>query len=158
MNHMDLGRVECVADIVHPNYPEDAAVFAERLRLYPAGCLALEFEQRIRGYAIGHPWFVQRPPALNSQLRELPGRPETFYIHDLALLPDMRGAGFGVEIVDLFVEQAKIAGLDSMSLIAVSRSLSFWHKNGFQIVDQETIRASLETYGKEAVFMERRLV
>ncbi len=38
----DLPAVLAIADVVHPDYPEDAAIFAERLALYPAGCRVLE--------------------------------------------------------------------------------------------------------------------
>src|SRR5450830_264049 len=39
MQISDLRGVLAVADEVHPAFPEDATVFEERLRLYPAGCL-----------------------------------------------------------------------------------------------------------------------
>jgi len=42
MTLADLPALLNVADIVHPNYPEDPGVFEERLALFSAGCLVLE--------------------------------------------------------------------------------------------------------------------
>ena len=48
----DLSMTETIAEQVHPDYPEDPAVFAERLALFPAGCFMLGAV----GYLIAHPW------------------------------------------------------------------------------------------------------
>jgi len=52
MAQPDLISVERVGDTVHPDYPEDAAIIAERLQLYPAGRLVLDGEQGIQGYTV----------------------------------------------------------------------------------------------------------
>ncbi|NEW95116.1 GNAT family N-acetyltransferase, partial [Rhodopseudomonas sp. BR0M22] len=39
MTPADLPAVDAIAAVVHAAYPEDAAVFAERLALHPDGCL-----------------------------------------------------------------------------------------------------------------------
>jgi len=41
MTEADLPAALAIAEVVHPNYPEDPAVFTERLALYPRGCLVL---------------------------------------------------------------------------------------------------------------------
>ena len=38
MTTTDTASVSAIADRVHASYPEDDAVFLERLRLYPEGC------------------------------------------------------------------------------------------------------------------------
>jgi hypothetical protein len=157
MTPSDLPPVEDVAEIVHPAYPEDASVFTERLNLYPAGCLVLEINQTIQGYAIGHPCLIQHPPALNTLLGRLPHAPNTFHIHDLALLPAARGARHANAAIDIFIEQAKALALPRMSLIAVGKSPNFWRRNGFAIADQTPVRACLATYGDSAIFMTRTL-
>lgn len=153
----DLPPVERVADVVHPAYPEDASIFAERLSLYPPGCLVLEINQAIQGYAICYPSLIQHPPPLNTLLGRLPRHPDTFHIHDLALLPSARGAGHAITAIDIFIEQAKALTLPRMSLIAVGKSLNFWRRNGFAIADQTPVRACLATYGDSAIFMTRIL-
>ncbi len=157
MTQPDLARVERVADVVHPDYPEDDAVFAERLRLYSAGCLVSEADGVIQGYAIGHPCLFQHPPALNTLLGGLPRESDCFHIHDLALLPSARGQRLGDAAVDCFVQQARAMGLAHISLIAVGNSLTFWRRNGFEIADQATVRACVATYGDGALFMTRKL-
>ena len=87
MSGVDLPAVLAIADEVHPAFPEDAEVFVERLRLYAAGCLVFSTGEGIAGYTVSHPWRAMDPPALNSRLGELPDHPETYYIHDIALLP-----------------------------------------------------------------------
>ena len=154
----DLVGVECIGDLVHPTYPEDATVIAERLQLYAAGCLVLECGSVIQGYAVSHPWLFGRPPPLNTQLQDLPARPGTFYIHDVALVPEFRRSHLGTTVVRLLAQQAKLDGLDNMSLVAVGRSFNFWRKNGFQAIERDDIRAALSSYGEEATFMARWLL
>ena len=157
MARADLGSVERIGDLVHPTYPEDAAVIAERLQLYPAGCLVLECRSATQGYAVSHPWLFGRPPALNTELQDLPARPDTFYIHDVALMPELRRRHLGTTVVQLLVHQAKLDDLDNMSLVAVGRSLDFWRKNGFQAIERKDIRAAMWSYGEGATFMARTL-
>ena len=50
----DLPEILAVAKEVHPAFPEDAEVFAERLCLYTAGCLVFHAGRTIAGYVISH--------------------------------------------------------------------------------------------------------
>src|SRR5262245_22544678 len=93
MKPHDLSDVSRVADRVHTDYPEDEAVFAERLSLYPAGCFTLQHNERTIGYVISHPWHFKKPPELNALLNAIPARASTYYIHDIALLPEARASG-----------------------------------------------------------------
>ncbi|HUZ62235.1 MAG TPA: GNAT family N-acetyltransferase, partial [Acetobacteraceae bacterium] len=95
MTEADLPAVESVGRSVHASNPEDLGIYAERLRLYPSGCFVLQGGERIIGYILSHPWLSGQPPTLNSFLERLPSAPDTFYIHDVALLPEARGAGAG---------------------------------------------------------------
>ena len=154
MREGDLASVERVAGAVHPGYPEDGAVFAERLRLYPAGCLVLEGQQDIAGYVFAHPWLLGRPPGLNMLLGRLPIGVDCLYVHDLALMAEARGGGYGGEAVASLARQAVAAGLTCLSLVAVGRSAGFWRRYGFEV--GEAVGAGLGTY-EGAVFMVRRL-
>jgi GNAT superfamily N-acetyltransferase len=155
MDPTDLSEVERIGDAIHPAYPEEAGVFAERLRLYPAGCFVLENEAGIEGYAVSHPWLFGQPPKLDSRLGRLPARPDTFYIHDIALLPGARGRRYGAAIVARSARLAETMGLETMSLIAVSGSEPFWRRNGFESVAVLAAEAGLLSYGKAAHFMVR---
>ncbi len=153
MTARHLADVSAVAAVVHPDYPEDDAVFAERLRLYPPGCRVLEGTARVLGYGIGHPWRDGTPVQLNALLGYLPSRPTVFYIHDIALLPEARGMGAGVAIVDYFVARARAEGFAALFLVAVAGSEAFWRARGFA----DMPAALLESYGMAARLMRRTL-
>jgi|SRR3569623_472258 len=157
MQPADLPAVNALAALLHPDYPEDAAVFAERLQLYPPGCRVLEHDGRLRAYVVSHPWLDRAPPALNVPLGELPARPTTYYLHDLALLPEVRRSGAAAEMVAALAEQARAEQLPSLSLIAVNGSARFWQRQGFEAVEDDLPREKLRSYGEDAQFMMRTL-
>ena len=157
MTAEDLPAVCAIADRIHLSYPEDDTVFIERHRLYPAGCAALELDGRTAGYAVTHPWRYAEPPALNVMLGALPQQATTYYIHDIALLPETRGSGAGSAIVEAVIAQAEKAGVSNLSLVAVNKSVPFWSRFGFEMTDEPELRAKLLTYDADARFMVRQL-
>ncbi len=157
MTSTDLPLAEEIAEQVHPAHPEDPKVFAERLRLFGQGCLILELTGQPVGYAIAHPWVLDRPPKLNTLLQHLPGEPDTLFIHDLALLSGARGRGHAAEAVRLMVRKAVLSRLPTLSLVAVGTSPAFWRCQGFVPLPDEAIQNSLGSYGLGARYMVRRL-
>ena len=157
MTAADLPAVNVLAALIHPAYPEDDAVFAERLRLYPKGCQVLVQNGKIAAYVVSHPWVDRAPPALNALLGELPARPSTYYLHDIALLPEVRGSGAAMDVLTSLVEQALAERLPSLSLIAVNGSAGFWQRQGFAAVPDGPPAEKLHSYGADAQFMMRRL-
>jgi len=149
----DVAAAHALSDIVHPGYPEDRAVFEERLRLYPAGCYVLASGDGLNGYALSHPYVKDSAPALNTLLGALPDTCDTYYIHDVALLPDARQTGAASAIVALLKAQARKAGFDAICLIAVNNSAPFWERHGFVAREAEGMRGRLESYGDGAVYM-----
>ena len=157
MTPSDLSAVVAIADVVHPSYPEDAEVLAERLRLYPHGCHVLAQGGALDGYVISHPWYDSGAPALNSLLHRLPDVPSAFYIHDIALLPAARGGDAASDIVVRLADHARAQGFAAMSLVAVGGSAGFWQKHGFAVVEGTAPAAKLASYGGGARLMTRRL-
>ena len=155
MTPADLQAMLAIADVVHPNYPEDSAVFVERLALYPDGCLVLIRDGRPVGYIVSHPWTYAQPPALNSLLGTLPVPPTTYYIHDIALLPDARGTGGANAVVTRLIAQAGALGVDNTSLVAVNDSVAFWTRHGFRVVPDAALDNKLRSYDADARFMVR---
>lgn len=153
----DLAAVDVIAAKVHPNFPEDVAVPAERLRLAPAGCYVLADDNGIVGYVVSHPWRAFPPPKLNTLLGALPEPPACWYIHDLALMPTARGRGHAGAIVERLAAVARQAGLRAMSLTAVSGSAPFWARHGFVVETGPEIAAALASYGADAAFMMRHV-
>ncbi|MGJ5140890.1 GNAT family N-acetyltransferase [Bradyrhizobium oligotrophicum] len=153
----DLADVDGIAARVHPNYPEDQSVFAERLRLHPEGCRVLRGTGAgIAGYVLSHPWYLGRPPSLNLLIGSIPPAASTYYIHDLALLPEARGSGSATVIVEELIRHARALGLTSLSLIAVNGSTPFWERQGFA-VDETAAADPTGSYGSDANLMILRL-
>ncbi|ATU93586.1 GNAT family N-acetyltransferase [Phyllobacterium zundukense] len=158
MEAADLASVIDMAAVIHTDFHEDDIVYHERLSLYGKGCLVLEGAGNgLFGYAITHPWRLYTMPALNSELGQLPEEPTTYYLHDIALLPQSRGTGAAGRIVSILAGHAAESGFETMSLVAVNGSSGFWQKQGFTIVDRPDLEAKLRTYSDDARFMLRQL-
>ncbi len=157
MTAADLPAVLAVAGVVHPAYPEDEAVFVERLRLFPDGCLVLAGPDGLLGYVVSHPWRLGQPPALNSLLGGIPIDATSYYIHDLALRPEARGSGAAGRIIDRLVALARGESLASISLVAVNASLGFWEHHGFRVVHDAALAEKLGSYDDAACYLGRDL-
>jgi ribosomal protein S18 acetylase RimI-like enzyme len=157
MRAVDIPAVLAVAERVHPDFPEDAAVFEERLRLYPQGCLVCGRDDAIAAYLVSHPWRAFDPPKLNTMLGQLPVRAKTYYIHDIALLPELRGQGVANMALEMMLARAMAERLSSISLIAVNGSAGFWQRHGFQDAGNAALTQKLRSYDDAAAFMMRHL-
>ncbi|KXJ89672.1 hypothetical protein Micbo1qcDRAFT_164979, partial [Microdochium bolleyi] len=95
----DVPQLMTVADHIHPDLPEDASIYAERISLFPKGCHILARPETpttkasCLGYLISHPIRTAQPPELNALLGSIPSDADQYYIHDLALMPETRGQG-----------------------------------------------------------------
>lgn len=155
MQASDLGDVCDIAARIHVAYPESPEVFAERLRLYPRGCFVRRGGTTLVGYGISHPWHFRSPPALDTPLGSIPAQPDTYYIHDIALLPSHRGRGGAETLCNLLIAHATALGLGTVSLIAVKGSATFWERLGFRVDAAAGLDAKLASYDDDARFMVR---
>ena len=157
----DVDAIAAVADVVHPAFPEDRAVLAERFALCPEGCFVLRQgrDGAVIGYTLTHPWAADSVPPLNTLLGRLPpeGAARVYYIHDLALLPAARGMQAGAAAVRLLEARARAAGLATMALVAVNNSGGFWRARGFAPVDSPHWQQKLASYGADAAYMTKVL-
>jgi GNAT superfamily N-acetyltransferase len=149
----DLPAVAEIARQVHPSFPEDDAVFAERLALYPDGTRLLEIDGLASGYLLSHPWRFKQLPALNTLLGAVPEDADTYYVHDLALMPKARGTGAAAAIVGEILRHGRARGLATTSLVAVNGSVPFWHKHGFRALKAPELDETLASYEPSARFM-----
>lgn len=141
----DLSDVQRVAAAVHADMPERPEVFAERLALFPAGCLMTE-----GGYAIAHPARPGAPPALDALLGALPADAEALHVHDIALLPAMQGRGLGSAALRAFAVVALRQGCTMLSLVAVHGTRQYWARFGFS---EAAASPALASYGGDAHYM-----
>ena len=109
------------------------------------------------GYAIAHPRFPCRQPSLNSLLWQLPTEPDTFFVHDLALLQVARRGGLAADAVRSMVDAAQALALPTLSLVAVGASAAFWRHMGFVRLNNDAVAGNLTSYGAGACAMVRRL-
>lgn len=149
----DLPAVHALSERIHPELPEGPEIFANRLAVYPAGCLVLDAEGTIAGYAVSHPIRRDAPPPLATLLPAIAPDADTFYIHDLVVAPERRGRGeaaLGVRRLLLLAEAYPQA-----ALISVYGTGGFWGRFGFDVVAQDRMRDKLTPYGPDAVYMIR---
>lgn len=147
----DLPAVLRIAAAVHPGYPEGAAVFAERLALFPAGAWLLAEGGVALGYALAHPWPAGQAVPLDTLLGALPASGERLlYLHDLALLPAARGRGQGAAAVALLRGVAVRAGLAGLGLVALPGTARFWRAQGFHPAPASGLDAG---YGEGAGYL-----
>lgn len=152
----DLPAVSAIAGKVHPDFPEDDAVFANRQAIAPRTCFLFERDGAPAGYVLAHPFNMGVIPALNTVLDTLNTPLDTLYVHDLALLPAARGTGAGAAVVDRLAALASPFG--AMSLVAVNASTSFWTRMGFFRYDDDGLAAKLASYSSDAQYMVRTIV
>ena len=157
MSAMDLGAVEAIAEVVHKDFFEAPEVLAERRRLYPHGAHLLEIGERPVGYVLSHPWRSASVPMLNALLGALPEDADTYYLHDLALLPVARRMGAAGFIVTALVKHAAARGFRTLSLVAVNGSERFWAARGFLTTDIPELTGKLLSYESSARYMVKPL-
>ncbi|WP_454018567.1 GNAT family N-acetyltransferase [Azospirillum sp. Marseille-Q6669] len=154
MEATDLDRVMAIAEIVHPDYPEDRAVFAERLALYPEGCAIAEADGLGVGYIVMHPGRLGVPPPLDSSLGALPAVPDCLYLHDVALLPAARGLGLGVAALERMNALAARQGFPWLALTSTPGARAFWDAQGFFPHEGGAgLAAKLASYGGGMTYM-----
>ena len=153
----DLPAVDKIAETVHPDFFETSDVLAERQRLYRNGCYLLELGERPAGYVLSHPWRYGSLPALNAPLGAIPEGADTYYIHDLALLPVARRVGAATRIVRALTKHADAEGYQTMTLVAVNGSIPFWEKHGFVVADVPELYGKLLSYDETARYMVKHL-
>ncbi|CAO3420156.1 GNAT family N-acetyltransferase [Azospirillum doebereinerae] len=155
MTGADLDAVLAVADVVHPDYPEDRAVFAERLALFPEGCRLAERDGRALGYGVMHPGVLGVPPPLDAPLGALPAAADCLYLHDIALLPDTRGLGLGAAVLGYAHALAARQGYRVLALTSTPGALGYWARSGFAPYAEigPALAAKLASYGAGMSYM-----
>ncbi|KAI1310893.1 acyl-CoA N-acyltransferase [Xylaria venustula] len=152
----DIEGLAHVAGAVHPGLPERDVVFAERVKLFPEGCLVLEECARVCGYAISHPIRHGQPPALDSLLGEIAPDADQFYIHDVCVLPNFRGGGYATGAVKKLLTLAERYA--ATCLVTVYGTTSFWARFGFRPPHEihHAVAEKVRGYGDDAIYLERR--
>ncbi len=158
MAESDLDAVAAIAFVSFPDHFEGRPMFANRLALAAQGCFVLaEADGEAVGYAVSYPWRIDGAPPVNSLIEVLPDDADVIYLHDLALRPDVRGTGATRGIVEQLADQARSRRWSAIALVAVNDAVGFWMKQGFEVRENDAVRAKLASYGPDARYMIRRL-
>ncbi len=155
MTEDDLDSVADIAAVGFPDHFEGRECFANRLALNPSGCLVLDRDGALEGYLVAYPWRANAAPALNTFIETLPAEPSVLYLHDLALVPAVRGQGWSKTALARVVDLAKSAGLTTIALVAVNDAVGFWRGHGFEVRETPEMAAKLASYGSDARYMTR---
>jgi hypothetical protein len=143
----DLSEINDLARLIWgKEFYESPEVFEEKYWRWPWGCFVYRDGPCVLGYAFSHPWYKMNPPRLNQKLGTTAGA-NTYHIHDIALLPGLRGKGLLKQVMPLIELQGK--KFDSMSLVGVNNSRSIWEKYRFQTVPN----LDVSQYCESAVYM-----
>ncbi len=132
-------------------YQEGQAVSLSILREFPQGCNFAFFDGKPAGYIFAHPWLKGEPRPLFLSQWSLPASPDCFYIHDVAVHPDMRSKGIAAALLEFSEGIARSLGLNTICLTAVQDSHTHWGKYKF-----ETCRR-LEYGGMVSYYMQKKL-
>ncbi|KAK8117222.1 uncharacterized protein PG998_005503 [Apiospora kogelbergensis] len=157
----DIKAVVRISDVIHSALPEGEHVFAERLKLFPEGCLALAKERTLRlRHLTSHP--PRQPPALDAVLGGgmLPPDAGQYYIHDFCVLPEFRGQGLaeqGIRRLLSAVDSDTERFPDGACLVSVYDTVSFWARYGFAppAIIEPALAAKVRGYGEDAMYLER---
>jgi GNAT superfamily N-acetyltransferase len=129
----DLPAVAALEPLCHaPLPPEGEALFAERLALFPAGCLAADDAAGLAAYLVSHPWMRAAPPVLGDRLGALPAATDCLHLHDIAIAPRARGQRLVGAALAALVPVARDAGLSAITLVAVHGTAPLWARHGFR--------------------------
>lgn len=151
----DLDGVVAIEAIAFPDHFEDRSCFANRLALWPQGCLILADDTGVAGYLFTYPWTKDGAPALNTVIPDIPSDAAVLYLHDLALHPRARGTGASRTAMARVLDLASTGGRTILALIAVHDASGFWRGHGFEVRDTPDMTAKLAGYGPDARYMTR---
>lgn len=137
---------EEISDIGINNYPdeyyESTESFISKAKGYLSGCFVCLLEEKICGYIISFPYFLNEYYPINFKYENF-HNPNCYYIHDLCVLPEYRNKGVAKKLLD----KASLHDYKKTALIAVCDSSSFWTKMNF------THNRTINYYGLPADYM-----
>ena len=153
----DAAAVRALADSAHPGLPERTEVFAERIRLFPAGCRKLVHAGQLAGYGLAHPWHLDSPPPLDTLFGALPDGADCLHLHDVVVAPAFRGHGAAAGYFAAMEAVARAHRLHTLALVAVYGSDRLWSRLGYVTRDTPALSVKLTAYGPTARYLVRAL-
>lgn len=138
---------------------ENDIAFASKLQQTAPTCWLACVDQQVVAYLICLPVSPANFPQLNATEFCLTPDATMLYLHDLAVHPDYRTSGAGRQLVQHAKVQARQMGFNTLSLIAVQDSSSYWQKHGFEVIDPASLNLQhkVASFGQDACLMQQVL-
>jgi GNAT superfamily N-acetyltransferase len=155
MRESDLDAVLAVQAQCYPPAMQEAGdVVLARLRAAAGTTLVACDDAGVCAYLFAYPSRRGAVTPLGGRFR-LPVRPDTLYLHDLAVAPHALGQGLARTLVGRMLALAAAEGLMHSALVSVQDTQPFWEALGYAAADGDA--AGLASYPPGARYMTRPL-
>ncbi|WP_429951562.1 GNAT family N-acetyltransferase [Comamonas sediminis] len=139
-------------------FVESAEVFALRLASSANCSLVLERGGQVCAYLAAYRSVQGKVTPLHGDFEPV-ARPDTLYLHDMAVLPALAGQGLAQALLLPMWERAQADGLRHTALVSVQGSQRYWERQGYAVqpLHDAQQRQRLATYGDSAVYMAKAI-
>ena len=161
---MVLSDLDAVLDIQRACYGEGflegADVITRRIGSSVGLSCVAEREGRVCAYLAAYRSHPGKLTPLHGDFEAVSepfSRPDTLYLHDLAVHPDATGLGLAQALVRHLWAQGVALGLTGSALVSVQGSQDFWARLGYQVqaLGDPVQQQRLASYGEGACYMVR---
>lgn len=143
-----------------PAFHEPLEAFASKREAAPDTCwVAATPRGELQAYLVSLPIDPSHYPALHATHWSAPRQASELYLHDMAILPTLRGQGAGHTLLGLALGHARQHKMSQLSLIAVQASETYWCTHGFAsaLPGNPDMAHKLHSFGSDARLMVRHL-
>ena len=159
MRASDLAGVLRVQAACYPEaMQEPGAIVLARLRAAPDTCVVASDGAEVAGYLFADPSVLGAVTDLGAAF-EPAARPDTLYLHDLAVAPHALGRGLARGLAGHLLAHGKEQGLCWSALVSVQDSAGFWEGLGYRAAAAAACAPGrgLASYPAGALYMRRPL-
>ena len=159
MLESDLAGVLRVQAACYPEpMQEPGAIVLARLRAAPATCVVACEGGEVAAYLFAYPSVLGAVTDLGAAFAPAP-RPDTLYLHDLAVAPHALGKGLARGLAGHLLRKGKEQGLRWSALVSVQDSAAFWEGLGYRAAEAAACAPGrgLASYPAGALYMRRPL-
>lgn len=165
INNLTDKYLQSIIQIQIESYPTESQEQISSLQFhwnsFPDFSLVCLHNHKPSGYLVAHPWPLRVPPPINKERYTLPENSTSLFIHDLALLPQVRGSGLAKKMVEKILSKGVEKGFLSFSLLSVQGTKKFWEKFGFETINElpDFYFNNVKTYypSSEVYYMEKNI-
>jgi GNAT superfamily N-acetyltransferase len=131
----DLAEIHEIEEVAYPAHlAESPEVLGSRIEVAPEFCAVARSCGICIAYLLAHPWPIESSPGLAQVLGRLPTDANAIHLHDLAVLPKMRGDGVAKSMLAWLEQRVSDDGYRTITLVAVNGADAFWRVMGFEDV------------------------